>query len=64
MWLQYPVMVIGAAKLLFEDFPKGHPTALAISLLFFGGTLILLPRFRDAKESVNNAPELVSKRVD
>ena len=46
LWLQYPVMLLGAVKLLFEDFPSGHPAALALSLLSYGGALILLPRCR------------------
>lgn len=46
LWLQYPVMLLGAAKLLLEDFPSGRPAALALSLLSYGGALILLPRCR------------------
>ena len=46
LWLQYPVMFLGAAKLLLEDFPNGRPAALALSLLSYGGALILLPRCR------------------
>ena len=48
LWLQYPVMLFAAAKLLLEDFPSGRPAALALSLLCYGGTLILLPRCRVA----------------
>jgi hypothetical protein len=46
LWLQYPVMLVAAAKLLLEDLPKGSPAALALSLLSYGGALILLPRCR------------------
>jgi hypothetical protein len=46
LWLQYPVMLFAAVKLLFEDFPNGSPAALALSLLSYGGALILLPRCR------------------
>jgi hypothetical protein len=46
LWLQYPVMVFAAAKLLLEDFPNGRPAALALSLLSYGGALILLPHCR------------------
>jgi hypothetical protein len=46
LWLQYPVMFFGAVKLLLEDFPQGRPAALALSLLSYGGALILLPRCR------------------
>jgi hypothetical protein len=44
VWLLYPLMVYGAYRLLVEDFPNGRPTALALSLLFYGGTLLLLTR--------------------
>ena len=46
LWLQYAVMLSGAALLLFEDFPIGSPAVLALSLLAYGSTLILLPRCR------------------
>lgn len=46
LWLQYPVMFFAAVKLLLEDFPNGSPAALALSLLSYGGALILLPRCR------------------
>ena len=50
LWLQYPLMLLGAAKLLLEDFPSGRPAALALSLLSYGGALILLPRCRLATQ--------------
>jgi hypothetical protein len=40
----FPVMVLAAYKLLFVDFRGTHTLALFASLLFFGGTLVLLPR--------------------
>jgi hypothetical protein len=43
-WLLYPLMVYGAYRLAVEDFPHGRPTALALSLLFYGGTLLQLTR--------------------
>jgi hypothetical protein len=43
-WLLYPLMIYGAYRLLVEDFPHGRPTALALSLLFYGGTLLGLTR--------------------
>jgi hypothetical protein len=51
LWLQYPVMLFGAAKLLLEDFPNGSPTALALSLLSYGSALIILPRCRLGTQS-------------
>jgi hypothetical protein len=52
IWLIYPLMLYGAYRLLVEDFPNGRPTALALSLLFYGGTLLLLTRLmRTAKSA-------------
>lgn len=42
--LVYPLLVLGAVKLLVEDFPSGHPATLFIALAFYGGALILAPR--------------------
>jgi hypothetical protein len=42
-WLLYPWMAIAAVKLLLEDFRFGTSVTLVVSLLFFGGALILLP---------------------
>ncbi len=47
MWLLYPLMLYGAYRLLTEDFPHGRPTTLALSLLFYGGTLLQLTRMRN-----------------
>jgi hypothetical protein len=44
IWLLYPLMLYGAYRLLIEDFPHGRPTSLALSLLFYGGTLLALTR--------------------
>jgi hypothetical protein len=44
LWLLYPLMIYGAYRLITEDFPHGRPTALALSLLFYGGTLLMLTR--------------------
>lgn len=44
VWLLYPWMIFGAAKLILEDFGQGQPATLFVSLLFYGGTLIALPR--------------------
>jgi hypothetical protein len=43
-WLVYPLMVMGASRLLLFDFQSGRPALIALSLLFYGGTLWLLPR--------------------
>ncbi|HYL35191.1 MAG TPA: hypothetical protein VEV17_04700 [Bryobacteraceae bacterium] len=44
IWLLFPWMIFGAAKLATEEFRLGHPGALSLSLLVYGGTLIALPR--------------------
>jgi hypothetical protein len=51
LWLLYPLMLYGAYRLLTEDFPNGRPTSLALSLLFYGGTLLQLTRMVRAERS-------------
>lgn len=46
--LVYPVLVLGAVKLMVEDFPAGRPETLFIALAFYGGALILAPRLSRA----------------
>ena len=43
-WLVYPIMILGAFKLLVEDFRQGRAATLCLSLVFYGGALILIPR--------------------
>ena len=43
-WIVYPVLVLGAIKLLVEDLPHGTPATLAVSFLLYGSALILGPR--------------------
>ena len=43
-WLVYTILVIGAAKLAFEDLRAGGSAGLFVSLAFYGGALILAPR--------------------
>ena len=43
VWLVYPVMAFGALKLVVEDFATGRAATVAISLLFYGATLVFLP---------------------
>jgi hypothetical protein len=43
-WLMYVVLVIGALKLVIEDFPAGRPSTLFLALAVYGGALILGPR--------------------
>ena len=44
VWLVYGFMCLGAWKLATRDFVNERNLALVISLLFYGGALILLPR--------------------
>jgi hypothetical protein len=44
VWLVYGFMALAAWKLVARDFQHEHSLALVVSLLFYGGTLILLPR--------------------
>jgi hypothetical protein len=50
-WLIFPLMLYGGYRLLIEDFANGRPTALALSLLFYGGTLLLLTRMMRAPQT-------------
>jgi hypothetical protein len=49
VWLVYPLMGFGALKLVLDDFPHGRPVTLAVSLLCYGATLLLLPRRMGSK---------------
>jgi len=44
LWILYPWMTFGAVKLIAEDFRQGRSSTLFLSLLLYGGTLIVLPR--------------------
>jgi hypothetical protein len=44
IWLLYPLMILGAFKLIAEDFRQGRAATLWLSLVFYGGALILVPR--------------------
>ena len=45
-WLVYPVLIAGGLKLLLEDLRTGRPATLVVSLVLYGGALILVPRMR------------------
>ncbi|HLJ13448.1 MAG TPA: hypothetical protein VKV15_03055 [Bryobacteraceae bacterium] len=52
IWILYPTMILGALKLVAEDFRQGRPLSLFLSLLFYGGTLTLLSKlFRRSTRS-------------
>jgi hypothetical protein len=44
IWILYPWMIFGAIKLLAEDFRQGRPATLFVSLLLYGGALLVIPR--------------------
>ncbi len=44
VWLLYGVMALGGYKLVVRDFINEHNLALVVSLLCYGGALIVLPR--------------------
>ena len=58
-WLVYGFMGLGAWKLATRDFVNERSLALVISLLFYGGALILLPRLL-RKASQLKAPDSLS----
>lgn len=43
-WLMYAIMIVAAYKLLIQDFRQEQTLPLVVSLLLYGGTLMLLPR--------------------
>ena len=44
IWLGHLLMANGAWRILVEDLPSGTPVALALSLLFYGGALLIIAR--------------------
>lgn len=52
-WVAYAAVGFGTLKLLVEDLRFGNASSLVLSLLFYGGVLILLPRMmqRGRKEA-------------
>ena len=43
-WLVYPVMIFGAGALVADFFGNGHKLEIAVSLVFYGGALVFVPR--------------------
>ena len=44
IWLMYAVMTLAGVKILLRDFSRESTMTLVVSLIFYGATLILLPR--------------------
>jgi hypothetical protein len=49
-WLVYPLLAVGGIRLLLQDLPHGRAATLVLSLAFFGGVLILIPRLLRREE--------------
>jgi hypothetical protein len=47
-WLVYPVLLVGALKLIAEDFAHSRPATLFVALAFYGGALIAAPRIANS----------------
>jgi len=50
-WMVYPVLILGAIKLLLEDLHIGDTGLLSLSFIFYGLALILVPRLLKNKDS-------------
>jgi hypothetical protein len=48
--IAWPLMGVAGLKLIAEDFPRGQSHNLVVSLILFGGGLILLPRLARVKK--------------
>jgi hypothetical protein len=44
VWLLYPVLGLGAVKLVLDDLRRGRPATLFLSFVLYGAALILAPR--------------------
>jgi hypothetical protein len=61
-WLVYPLLVLGAVKLLWEDIQHGQPVALFLAFALYGSALILTPtllRREDANAAQTRDPSPV-----
>lgn len=59
VWMVYPLMLFAAYKLFTQDF-QTQPAALAVSLVVFGGAMLLLPRIRPAAlQEIGASPDHV-----
>ena len=55
VWLLYGFMALGAYKLAVRDFINEHNLPLVVSLLCYGGALIVLPRMLRRKSAAGDA---------
>lgn len=63
VWLLYPLMALGAFKLVVEDFRQGRAAAMSLSLVCYGAALILLPRLVRKRKTlrVESAAQVLGK---
>ena len=62
-WLVYPLLALCGFKLIAEELRHARSITLFVSLIIFGGALVLLPRWlRQPEAEVEAAPETKSSR--
>ncbi|MBI3684297.1 MAG: hypothetical protein HY235_28315 [Acidobacteria bacterium] len=61
VWLHYAFMALAAWRLLMSDFQRSHPALLAVSLLAYGGALVLLPRILRSSRALDAAKHDAAK---
>ncbi len=62
-WLVYPLLALCGFKLIAEELRHARSLTLFVSLIVFGGALVLLPRWlRQPEAEVEAAPETKSSR--
>ena len=55
VWVVYGIMIVAAWKLATRDFPQEHNLSLVISLLCYGGALMILPRIVQRRPRANQS---------
>ena len=53
IWLLYPLIVLGAIKLVAEDFRQARAVTMCLSLLFYGSALVVVPRLVRSKAAIS-----------
>jgi hypothetical protein len=52
-WLLYPMMALGAYRLVIDDMQQDHRAALILSLVLYGAALMILPRIVNRSRSAH-----------
>ena len=63
-WLAWPLLGVLGLKLVLQDFPRGRPATLILSLAFTGAALILVPRLRARRPAAAPAAAAPSDAVN